>query len=276
MTYPLLLKAALSSNPLDNDLEFTDGRLTGECDLPLDSRMRGAQSLFGVSSAYERIERNSSNNKIYLSPQKIDPEKVISAFEVDSPIQLILKHGLAEKDGGLCWDIPHYVEEPDGYWKQVERVKFTFLSLENEEPAGFFGFDISFKRTAGDTEFCVDLKLIYVRPQFRHFGIHGLDLSCAVTDLSIAIYLEILKRYRGKTPVEVVVGASISSKGGERIANLIHEELDLAMYSFKNGTNYRRIAKKVGGLEPDFGESIRSMIGLKLDRHFEYQRRLSN
>ena len=258
MRYPSLLKAALSSNQLGRDVRFKDGRLIGNYAVDPDRRANGAMHIFGTDSSLDRFERNTYTNTLLLSPQYIDPKYIISEFEADPPTilnMLSLKHGLTEIDESLYWDTPYNAEAYcDGGW--VERIKSTFLSFEKGEPAGFFGFQISFLRDVGHASYIVDLDLIHVRPQFRHFGIHGLDLSVAVTELAMEIYVEILKRYRGRTPIDVILQANLDSKGGDKLRYLFQNEFEHLMYSLRSDEYVPspNIGKKVGVLHPDFEE----------------------
>ncbi len=272
MRYPPLLKTALSSNQFGRDVKFKNGRLIGNYAVYPDRRAMGAMHIFGIDCSINRFDQNTYTNTLLLSPQYIDPKYIVSEFEADPPTildMLSLKHGLAEIDESLYWDTPYCAEAHcDGGW--VERIKSTFLSFEKGEPAGFFGFQISFLRDVGHASYIVDLDLVHVRPQFRHFGNHGLDLSVAVTELAMEIYVEILKRYRGRTPVDVILQANLDSRGGEKLSHLFQNEFEHLMFSLRNDEHVPapNIGKKVGEFSPEFEEMRTNLADLPLTHPF--------
>lgn len=250
--YPLLLREVLSSNQLGYDLEFKRGRLLGSVEITPDCRRSSSIAIFRSFAACHKVER-SAWSKVLLSPRHISPQAVIQKFEADPPTvlgNLNLRYGLTDNNGRLSWDSPYQIRNaPDR--TQVESIKSSFVTFQGSEPAGYFGFSIGFDRDEEYASFTVGLSLIHVRPQFRHFGIHGLDLSIAVAKLSTSIYLGILKKYRGKTPINVAIEADFDSLGGEKIGTLILDEFHYLLELLQEGKPH--LAMKAGEVIAEMG-----------------------
>lgn len=250
--YPLLLKDVLASKQLGYDLEFKRGRLLGSVEVTPDCRRSSSIAIFRSFAACQKVER-SAWSTVLLSPRHISPQAVIQEFAADPPTvlgHLNLRHGLTDHKGRLSWDSPYRIRnEPDR--TQIESIKSSFVTFQGAEPAGYFGFTLGFERDGGYASFTVGLSLIHVRPQFRHFGIHGLDLSIAVAKLSTSIYLGILKKYRGRTPINVVIEADFDSLGGEKIGNVVLDEFRYLQELLQEDKTH--LAMKAGEVTAEMG-----------------------
>jgi len=250
--YSPLLKHALERMQQNSNYYFKKGRLSGSTEVFPDERSRlaiGIASSFAVLDKYERSEKST----VFLSPPHICPTKTVEIFKKDKkPVsqRVDIEYGLVGKPKKLAWDSKYSIQSSPGA-EHHENIHLSFVAVENDEAVGYFGFSITFSRSKDWACYSVKLDLVYVRPQYRNYGTHGLNLTVAVSNLTKDLFTEILKMYRGKTPLNIMICADFESKGGEKIALLVLSEFNLLVESCPD--LYPHLTHKIGEVIDEMG-----------------------
>lgn len=251
-SYSPLLKNALNS--IDNYRLNEYGYLHGTDVVDVINRSLWASCFYyDIDRADERFEKGDTH-KLILAPEDCPAEKFIELNEseaIPANESISLRYGMVETEDevGIRWDKAYSAEFSEVGFTESISSSLIIYSLDNE-PCGFFSFGISLVRSSDTAFFSVDLPLVYVRPSYRK-GTYGLDLTFMLAYYLSKLFEKVFQSYRGKSEMDVVITSSLESKGGERIANYILDEMEVTIDFLKDRFPVK--AHKLGALVREVG-----------------------